>query len=178
MAKIAAGYTDYLQETMSALADPGCLLVTQGKDGSLNAMTIGWGTVGIIWGRPVFIVLVRPSRHTWKLLEENGDFTVNVPTPELRKAVHVCGSKSRRDCDKLAETGLTPIPSLHVAAPIIEQCAIHYECRTIHKNNVEPDALAKAVLKDCYRSGDYHTLYYGHILGVLADDDAHKRLGG
>ena len=178
MSKVAVAYTDFLPETIATLADPGCLLATQGKNGSLNAMTIGWGTVGILWGRPVFIVLVRPSRHTWKLLEENGDFTVNVPPPELRKTVHICGSKSRRDLDKLAETGLTPIASQHVAAPIIEQCIIHYECRTIHKNNVEPDALAKAVLKDCYRSGDYHTLYYGHILGVLADDDARARLGG
>ena len=176
MAKKAVAYTDYLQETLAALADPGCLLASQGRDETMNAMTIGWGTIGIIWGRPVFVVLVRPSRHTWTLLEENGDFTVNVPPPELRKAVHFCGSKSRRNHDKFAETGLTPIAGLHVNAPIIEECVIHYECRTIHKNQVVPDALAKAVVKDCYLSGDFHTLYYGHILGVLADEDARERL--
>jgi flavin reductase (DIM6/NTAB) family NADH-FMN oxidoreductase RutF len=176
MAKRAAEYTEFIRETMAALADPGCLLATQGKDGTLNAMTIGWGTIGILWGRPVFVVLVRPSRHTWNLLEENGDFTVNVPPPELRKAVSVCGSKSRRDYDKFVETGLTPVPSQRVAAPIIGECVIAYECRMIHKNQVVPDALAPAVLKDCYRSGDFHSLYYGQILGVLADEDARERL--
>ncbi|MBM4041105.1 MAG: flavin reductase family protein [Planctomycetes bacterium] len=178
MPKQTAAYTDYLQETMAALSDPGCLLATQGKDGTLNAMTIGWGTIGIIWGRPVFVVLVRPSRHTWKLLEENGDFTVNVPPPELRKAVGLCGSRSRRDHDKFLETGMTPVPGQRVAAPIIEECVVAYECRTIHKNQVVPATLAPAVVKDCYRSGDFHTLYYGQILGVLADPDARERLKG
>ncbi|HPD14154.1 MAG TPA: flavin reductase family protein [Planctomycetota bacterium] len=176
MPKTAVEYTDYLRETMAVLADPGCLLATQGKDGTQNAMTIGWGTLGIIWGRPVFVVLVRPSRYTWTLLEENGDFTVNVPPPELRRAVGICGSKSRRDYDKFIETGLTPVPSARVAAPLIEECVVTYECRTIHKNQVMPDALAPAVVKDCYRSGDFHTLYYGQILGVLADADARERL--
>ena len=176
MSKVAVAYTDFLPETIATLADPGCLLATQGKNGSLNAMTIGWGTVGIVWGRPVFVVLVRPSRHTWKLLEENGDFTVNVPPPELRKAVGFCGSKSRRDHDKFVETGMTPIPSQRVAAPIIEECVVTYECRTIHKHQVVPGALDPAVTKDCYRSGDFHTLYYGQILTVLADEDARERL--
>lgn len=178
MPKTSVAYTDYLAETVSALADPGCLLATQGRDGTANAMTIGWGTLGIIWGRPVFVVLVRPSRHTWRLLEENGDFTVNVPPPELRKAVGFCGSRSGRDHDKFLATGLTPLPSQRVAAPIIEECPVAYECRTIHKNRVAPEALAPAVMKDCYRSGDFHTLYYGQILGVLADPDARERLGG
>jgi len=176
MPKVAAKHTDYLRETLDALADPGCLLATRGNDGTQNAMTIGWGTIGIIWGRPVFVVLVRPSRHTWKLLEENGDFTVNVPPPELREAVGICGSRSRRDHDKFAETGLTPVPSRRVAAPVIEQCVIAYECRTIHRNHVVPEALAPAVARDCYRSGDFHTLYFGQILGVLAEPDARERL--
>ncbi|HUT33970.1 MAG TPA: flavin reductase family protein [Planctomycetota bacterium] len=176
MAKKSVAYTDYLAETMTALADPGCLLASQGKDGTPNAMTIGWGTIGIIWGRPVFVVLVRPSRHTWTLLEENGDFTVNVAPPELRKAVNFCGSRSGRDHDKFADTGIAALPSQQVAAPLIAQCVVHYECRTLYKTQVVPDALAPDVVKDCYRSGDFHTVYYGQIYGVLADEDARERL--
>jgi flavin reductase (DIM6/NTAB) family NADH-FMN oxidoreductase RutF len=178
MARVTVEYTDCLKETLAALADPGCLLVSQGTDGKPNAMAIGWGTIGVVWGRPVFVVLVRPSRYTWKLLEENGDFTVNVPTPDLKKAVMLCGTKSGRDLDKFAATGLKPVPSQSVNAPTIEQCAIAYECRTIHKNNVIPAALAEEVVQDCYPKGDFHTLYYGQILGVLADEDARERLGG
>jgi len=178
MAKVPVGYTDYLQETLAALADPGCLLVSQGKDGKPNVMTIGWGTIGIIWGRPIFVVLVRPSRYTWELLGENDEFTVNVPPPGLAEAAMLCGTKSGRDLDKFAEAGLTPIPVKHVGVPVIEQCAVHYECRTVHKNSVDPAAVDRAIIDECYPSGNFHTIYFGEILGVLADEDARERLQG
>ncbi len=62
--KIEVSYTDYLKETLDTVRKPGLLLVAADADGKPNAMTIGWGTVGIIWGKPIFIVLVRPSRYT------------------------------------------------------------------------------------------------------------------
>ncbi|MFP4058829.1 MAG: flavin reductase family protein [Candidatus Brocadiia bacterium] len=176
MAKVPARTADYLAETLAALRHPGCLLAAQGEDGQPNAMTIGWGTVGIVWGREVFVVLVRPSRYTWELLQANGGFTVNVPAPSLAQAVAFCGSASGRDVDKFAETGLTAIPGKHVAAPLVEQCVAHYECRTIHANEVVPQALDSAVAAECYPSGDFHTLYYGQIVGVLAEEDARARL--
>jgi len=146
MAKIPVDNTDYLAETLRALRHAGCLLASQGAEGKPNAMTIGWGTVGIIWGKPVFIVLVRHSRYTWSRLEENGEFTVNVPPPSLADAATLCGTKSGRDLDKLAAAGLTPIAAQHVGVPVIAECAVHYECRVLHKNNVDPTNLAKSVL--------------------------------
>jgi len=178
MAKIAADLTNFFPETMAALSDPGCLLVSQGKSGKPNAMTIGWATFGIIWGRPICTVLVRPSRHTWKLLEESEGFTVNVPPPSLAETALFCGTKSGRDHDKFAEAHLTALPSQHVSAPIIQECVIHYECRIVHKNHVDPAVLAADVAKDCYPKGDFHTLYYGQILGVTADQDARERMRG
>jgi len=178
MAKVPVGYTDCLAETVAALAEPGCLLVSQGSDGKPNAMTIGWGTVGVIWGRPMFVVLVRHSRYTWRLLEEHGEFTVNVPPPSLTDAAVVCGTKSGRDTDKFAATGLTPVAGKHVAVPIIDQCVVHYECRTVHRNNVDPTHLAGVVMDEFYGAGDFHTIYFGQIIGVEADDDARNRLSG
>jgi len=178
MPKVAVEYADYVQETLAAMGEPGCLLVAQGKDGKPNPMTIGWGTIGIIWGRPMFVVLVRHSRHTWRLLEDHDEFTVNVPAPDLADAALLCGTKSGRDLDKFAAAGLTPVPASHVRVPIIDECAVHYECRTVHRNNVDPTHLAAPILSECYRAGDFHTLYYGQILGVLADADARERLGG
>ena len=69
-------YTTYLHETLSLLAKPGLLLVAAGADGAPNAMTIGWGTIGVIWRKPIFTVLVRHSRYTYKLLEESDSFTI------------------------------------------------------------------------------------------------------
>ena len=54
-------------------------LVTAKADGQVNPMTIGWGTLGVQWGKPIFIVFVRQSRHTKALLDKNGEFTINVP---------------------------------------------------------------------------------------------------
>ena len=120
-------YTRYLRETLSLLTDPGLLLVTQGRGGRPNAMTIGWGTVGVIWGKPIFIVLVRPSRYSYKLLEEGDSFTVCVPSKSLYDAVDFCGTRSGRDYAKFKECGLEPLPSLHVEVPGIAGSPVVYE---------------------------------------------------
>jgi len=63
MSKVRVWYADYFAQTIQRMREDGLLLVTLGADGKANVMTIGWGTMGSIWSRPVFIVLVRPSRH-------------------------------------------------------------------------------------------------------------------
>ncbi len=174
--KIEASYTEYLEETLDKLGNPGLLLVSADADGKPNAMTIGWGTVGIIWGKPIFAVLVRPSRYTYGLMEQTNDFTVNVPSAELRKAVAFCGSKSGRDYDKFAELGMTAVPGKEVKSPIIDECVIHYECKVVHKNDVLKDKLTSEIVSGAYPEGDFHTIYYGEILSVYASPDARERL--
>ena len=177
MAKVEIAYTDYFAEAMGRIREDGLLLVTQGMDGKPNPMTIGWGTVGAIWGRPVFIVLVRPSRYSYSRLEENGDFTVNVAPTDLNDAVAYCGTISGRDKDKFKEMNLTAVPGRQVNAPIIEECVVHYECRTLHRNDLVPDALVQAIRDRAYAGGDYHRVYFGEILAAYADENAAQRLG-
>jgi flavin reductase (DIM6/NTAB) family NADH-FMN oxidoreductase RutF len=176
MTKVTIRYTDYFAETMEHLRQDGLLLVTSGAHGKPNVMTIGWGTLGLMWGRPVFLVLVRPSRHSYSLLEEVGEFTVNVPPLELTAAANLCGTVSGRDHDKFQEVRLTPVPSREVRPPIIEECVVHYECRVVHRNDVAPGALLPAILDDAYVQGDLHRVYYGEIVAAYADQDAAQRL--
>lgn len=176
MAKKTIRYTDYFAETMRRMREDGLLLVTAGADGKPNVMTIGWGTIGSIWGRPLFIVLVRPSRHTYTRLEEVPEFTVNVPPKELAAAASHCGNVSGRDHDKLKEMKLTVAPSKQVRPLVIEQCVVHYECRVVHRNDVVPDALAQSILDDAYPQGNFHRVYFGEIVAVYADEDAAQRL--
>jgi len=129
MRKVKVNYTDYLKETLQAMSNTGLLLTSADKKGKMNVMTIGWGTVGIIWGMPMFLVLVRPSRFTYGLIEETGEFTVNVPPRRLSEITFFCGSVSGRDHDKFKEKGLTPIAGENVISPIIEECVVHYECK-------------------------------------------------
>ena len=89
-----------LRESLETLATPGALLVT-GKGPRCNAMTIGWGSIGRIWGLPVFQVLVRPSRYTHQLLEDHGEFTVNFMPESQRDSLTSCGTMSGRDVQQV-----------------------------------------------------------------------------
>jgi flavin reductase (DIM6/NTAB) family NADH-FMN oxidoreductase RutF len=96
-------YTYRLDSTLATLASGGLLLASTRSDGRSNAMTIGWAAPGVVWGLPVMIVLVRPSRYTYSFIEESRVFTVNVPSPDMRDLLQLCGTRSGREVDKLAQ---------------------------------------------------------------------------
>ncbi len=171
MAKITVGFADHLKETYRTMSRDGILLVSQSRAGRPNIMTIGWGSAGIIWGKPIFIVLVRPSRYTYGCVEQVPEFTVNVPTPDMKEMVKYCGTRSGRDVDKFKELGLTALKSAMVEPPLIGECAIHYECRVVHSNDVLPDELARQIITGCYPQGDFHRVYFGEILRTCVDAD-------
>ncbi|MEA3459190.1 MAG: flavin reductase family protein [Chloroflexota bacterium] len=177
MPKELVPYTTYLNETLTLLADPGLLLVSQGQDGVPNAMAIGWGTVGIIWDKKIFTVLVRPSRYTFSRLAESDSFTVNLPSPALYDAVQFCGTHSGRDCDKFAECGMTTESSLTIATPGIAESPTIYECRIVHTNDVINASLDPQIVADAYPGGNFHRIYYGEILAVRAEENVRALLG-
>jgi len=119
---------------------------------------------------------VRPSRFTYSRLEQVSDFTVNVPPRELAAAVGLCGTNSGRDHDKFRETQLTPAPSREVRAPIIQECVVHYECRTLQRVDMAPDALMQTVREQFYPKNDFHRIYFGEIVAAYADEDAAQHL--
>jgi flavin reductase (DIM6/NTAB) family NADH-FMN oxidoreductase RutF len=164
MAKKIADYRDHIGETIKAFNEERVLLVSRGKKGLPNVMAIGWGTIGILWRRPIFIVMVRPSRYTYKLIEETGEFTVNIATPELKEVVQYCGTVSGRDHNKFKEKQLTAIPSKEVKTPIIKECILHFECRVVYKNDLIPSELEKSIIQTLYSKGDFHRVYLGEIL--------------
>jgi flavin reductase (DIM6/NTAB) family NADH-FMN oxidoreductase RutF len=178
MAKVPVKYTDFFALTMQRMREDGLLLVTTGTDGKPNVMTIGWGTIGSIWSRPIFIVLVRPSRYTYSRLEQVSEFTVNVPPRELAEAVGYCGAVSGREHDKFEEMHLTLSPSREVRPPVINECVLHYECRTLHRVDMAPEALVQAVHEQFYAGGDFHRVYFGEIVATYADKESAQRLAG
>ncbi|MFB0505024.1 MAG: flavin reductase family protein [Candidatus Bathyarchaeia archaeon] len=175
MMKLDVPFTAYAEETVGILGRIGCLLVS-GNIEKANVMTIGWGLAGRFWGRPFFLVAVRPSRYTHRFIEETKDFTVNVPRKGMEEIVSYCGSVSGREHNKFEEKRLTLTPGRKVSAPSIPECVIHYECKVSYRTNVVPSALSDDILRGSYRSGNYHTLYFGEILATYADEDAKKLL--
>ena len=77
---------------------------------------------------------------------------------------------SGRDCDKFAQTWLTPIPAQETDVPVIEQCPINYQCNVIHKTDMVTGAVPDDIKKQFYPSDDYHRVYFGHILACYADE--------
>lgn len=145
------------------------VLLTTKAGGKVNSMTIGWGILGIQWGKPIFVALVRESRYTKKLLDENPEFTVNVPLGEIDKNIlAVCGTKSGRDMDKIAQLGLTLEEGKTVSVPAIKELPLTLECKVIYKQDQDPAAIneendTKYYAKGTKNEGDYHTAYYGQI---------------
>ena len=174
MAKVEVDYRDVFARTVDGLEGDGLLLVTQGADGRPNVMTIGWGIVGTIWRRPIFMALVRPSRHTYAMLEQNGDFTVNLMPASLGDAVAYCGEVSGRDQDKIAERGLVTVPAAKVKAPVIEQALVQYECRVVQRTDMAPDATDPAIVAKFYATGNFHRLFFGEIVAVRAEEGIAK----
>lgn len=158
---------DYAGHIMKDIGS-GALLTTC-ADGEVDSMTIGWGLIGVVWAKPVFQVLVRESRHTKKLLDKNGEFTVNVPLGQVDKNIlTVCGTKSGRDMDKIKELGLTLEPGQTVSVPAIRELPLTLECKVIYKQDQNPAAIApendnRFYAKGTKNEGDYHTVYYGEI---------------
>ena len=75
------------------------------------------------------------------------------------------------------EALLAPIPSREVRSPIIKECVVHYECRTVNRIDMVPDALVQSVREKFYKNGDFHRVYFGEIVASYADEDATQRLG-
>ncbi len=169
MTKQEVDYRTVLERTVRVMGEMGLLLAAQDASGKPNAMTIGWGTPGINWSKPIFVVYVRPSRYTYTLIEETDAFTVNVPSDELREATVFCGSVSGREHDKFAERKLTAVPAKHVPAPLIDECPIQFECVVVHKNDVVPEELTEEIRTGAYPAGDFHRCYFGEILACYAE---------
>ena len=158
---------DYAGKILEATGK-GVLLTTK-ADGQVNTMTIGWGTLGIEWNKPIFTVFVRKSRFTKELLDKNPEFTVNIPVGEIPKHIlGVCGSKSGRDLNKIAELGLTLEEPLTVSVPAIRQLPLTLECKVIYRQDqvlseIDTQSRDRFYAKGTPNEGDCHTAYYGQI---------------
>jgi flavin reductase (DIM6/NTAB) family NADH-FMN oxidoreductase RutF len=152
------GYMHVAEDSINKIKEGAFLTVKSGN--ALNTMTIGWATFGVVWRKPIMMVSVRSSRHTFRIIESAKDFTVTVPAGDMHKETDFCGSKSGRDVDKFKMCHLETTDSREVASPIIKIPGRHYECKIIYKSAMDPAHLEK----------DYHTLYFGEILACYETD--------
>ena len=104
------------------------VIVTVGNMEKANMITIAW--TGILATHPPrTYISVRPSRHSYELLKEYGEFVINLPSADMARRVDYVGIYTGAKVDKFAVTGFTPVPSEQVAAPTVEECPVAIECR-------------------------------------------------
>jgi flavin reductase (DIM6/NTAB) family NADH-FMN oxidoreductase RutF len=148
------------------------LLLTSGDYhmAEYNAMTVAWGSFGVMWGKPFALVVVRPTRHTYQLIEKHETFTLTAFPAQYRKALQILGTRSGRDGDKIAASGLTPVPARQVAAPAFAEAELVIECRKNYWDDFDPKHFLNPEIDKNYPSRDYHRIYYGEIVVVSGID--------
>lgn len=125
-----------------------------GRDGKPNIITLGWEMQTSI--EPLmFAISVAYKRHSFRLLEEVGEFVLAWPPETMADSAMICGTKSGRDTDKFRETGLLALKPSKVKPPLIAGCFANFECKVVGKID----------------TGD-HRIYVGHCLAAHVDERA------
>jgi len=129
-------------------------LVSLGTFDEPNIITIAW--TGIVNSKPpMTYISVRPERYSHKLLEEKGEFVINIPSTKLAKRVDLCGMKTGTKGDKFKICGFTKTKAEILSdCPVIEECPINLECR----------------VTEVKRLGS-HDMYLAEIVNVSVDID-------
>lgn len=138
-------------------------LITAGSPNKFNSMTISWGEMGTLWGEDVITVYVRPSRYTYGFMMANDVFTVSFFKD---KRIHsVMGTKSGRDIDKVASTGLTPIFSDEGIT--YKEAEETFYLKKILFQQLDTSSFsdeAKKFYKDYNDKNDIHYMFVGKII--------------
>jgi flavin reductase (DIM6/NTAB) family NADH-FMN oxidoreductase RutF len=161
-------YMSVNEDSITKIKEGAFLTVKSGN--ALNTMTIGWATFGLVWSKPIMMVAVRSSRHTFRIIEVAMDFTVTVPAGDMHKEIAYCGSKSGLNVDKFKMCNLETTDSHKIASPIIKAKGRHYECKIIYKSAMDPAHFYKDYDSSVYPNKDYHTLYFGEIVACYETD--------
>ncbi|MCL6519635.1 MAG: flavin reductase [Armatimonadetes bacterium] len=141
------------------------MLVTAGPPEDYNTMTAGWGGMGALWGKPICFCVIRPTRHTYKFLEKNENFTLCFFSEEYKEALQFCGSKSGRDVpDKARQAGLTPMPGMLPMTSVFKEARLVFECRKIYIQDIDPKNFLDPNIEQWYPQKDYHRLYVGEVI--------------
>jgi len=136
----------------TALYPVPAVMVSCGTDAQANIITLAW--VGTLCSEPPLVSIgVRPSRHSHGLIQDAGEFVINLPSAEQVRWVDYCGVVSGRDEDKWATCGFTPAPATEVQVPLIAECPVNIECR----------------VQQTLSLGS-HDLFIGEIVAVQVDE--------
>jgi len=143
------------------------MLITAGTPERFNTMTASWGGMGILWGKEVCWCVIRPHRYTYQFMEAAERFTLSFFEERYREALNICGTKSGRDTDKVAASGLTPAQT-ESGAIYFAEARLVIECKKIYSHDIDPRHFLDPDIASNYPKKDYHRMYLGEIVRCLS----------
>ena len=145
----------------------GWALLTAGSGQHYNTMTISWGGLGTLWGKPVATVYVKPIRYTHEFLETSDYFTISFYPEKYRPALQLLGTLSGRDSDKVAQAALTPRPLDD--AVTFDEADVTLVCKKIYRQDMDPAQMPSQVVSAFYTKEAAHTMYVGEVVEIVHD---------
>ena len=147
------------------------MLVTAGMPEKFNMMTASWGGTGILWGKPVAFIFIRPERYTYEFIEKGDTLTLSFLGEAHRDIHKICGRQSGRDIDKVAASGLKPYVTEN-GNIAYEQARLILECKKLYADFIDADNFVdKLLISRWYGEGHggFHKMYILEIQNVLVE---------
>ncbi len=141
-------------------------VLSAGGPEHFNAMTISWGAMGTLWGKPAVTVYVKPNRYTYEFMETNPFFVVSFFGPEYREDLMTLGTLSGRDGDKIAATKLT-IEPLGTAGVTFREAKDVLLCRTMYWQDLKRDNMEKEIMERNYIYEEPHRMFIGEVMQLI-----------
>ena len=143
-------------------------LLSAGRSDSFNTMTVSWGFLGTVWGRPSAIALVRPQRYTREFIEREDFYTLSFFDGGHMKELGHLGAVSGRDGDKIAQTELSAVFDAATGAPYFAQAGLVFICKKLYAQDIKPEQfIATELIPENYPKSDFHRFYIGQIVTAL-----------
>ncbi len=148
-----------------SILDKKWALLTAGTKDHFNSMTISWGGMGTIWGKPVVTTYVRTSRYTHEFMDDNEYFTLSFYPDEKKSILGVFGSKSGRDIDKMNYEGLTFKEAGNSIT--FEEAEITLVCKKLFKQRLDEANMPKDIVDSFYKEDAPHDMYIGEVVDII-----------
>ncbi len=154
----------------SRIGEDWMLITAADSKGEVNTMTASWGCAGILWNKPVAICFIRPQRYTYGIVEDADTLTLSFfPAGEYRDALRYCGTKSGRDGDKFAATGLT-VEKTADGTPFPAEANLVLVCRKMYADDLKEGCFIDPEMQKHYPTKDYHRFYICEITEVMVKE--------
>ena len=158
---------DMLKESVfSLIGDRWMLVAATDKSGRTNAMTASWGGMGVLWGKKVAFVFIRPQRYTKRFVDEAEKFTLSFFDDSYKNMLGYMGKVSGKDEDKIAKSGLTVTD--RNGAPVFKEASLTLVCKKMYRDTLkEENFIDKSNIEKWYPQKDYHDVYVAEIVEEL-----------